>query len=137
MDDNNDFSTFSTADFRVRLETLMKNGGYWTSRGPDYAALAPRLNMTAVTLFRYLRDDKREPKVSYIMSIATFFDVSTDWLLGLTDSPEKTSPADNEAKILTPQGELDKLAILYSKASLNDKEIVKCVLSKYEDAPEG
>jgi len=137
MDDKNEFSTFDFLGFRTKLEYLMKDAGFWTSRGPDYNALAPRLNMTPVTLFRYLRGERRQPDINCIIGIASFFDVSTDWLLGLTDVPEKAVPDGNEVKILTPADELEKLAYLYSKASTNDQEIIKCVLSKYEDAAEG
>lgn len=47
-------------------------------------ALAEKLNVDKSTIAKY-ETDKIEPSISMLIELAKFFDVSTDYLLGLTD----------------------------------------------------
>lgn len=47
-------------------------------------ALASALNLNSVTYLRYEKG-QRMPPLNLLIEIARFFDVSTDYLLGLTD----------------------------------------------------
>ena len=46
--------------------------------------LAKELNVTDAAI-SYWENDINEPKISYLVDIAKFFDVTTDYLLGLED----------------------------------------------------
>ena len=46
--------------------------------------LAKELNTTDAAISNW-ENEINEPKISYLVSIAQFFDVSTDYLLGLED----------------------------------------------------
>lgn len=50
-------------------------------------ALADELNITKATLSRY-ENDKRIPNIEYANRIASFFNVSVDYLMGKTDVKE-------------------------------------------------
>jgi transcriptional regulator with XRE-family HTH domain len=49
------------------------------------AEIARRAGLSKATLSRYLNDDDREPMFSFVIKIANFFNVSSEWLWGATD----------------------------------------------------
>ncbi|MBQ3020050.1 MAG: helix-turn-helix transcriptional regulator [Clostridia bacterium] len=53
-------------------------------KGLTQKALASILNLNSVTYLRYEKE-QRMPPLNLLIEIARFFDVSTDYLLGLTD----------------------------------------------------
>ena len=57
-------------------------------RGYKQRDLAEKLGMTDATLSRYVRGN-REPRADAIRKIAETLNVSTDWLLGLTDEMDR------------------------------------------------
>lgn len=52
--------------------------------GMTQAQLAEKLGLNSVTYLRYEKS-QREPSLSLLADIAAFFDVSVDYLLGLSD----------------------------------------------------
>ena len=53
-------------------------------KGLSMKQLAQIINTTDATI-SYWENNINEPKISYLKAIATFFQVSTDYLLGLED----------------------------------------------------
>ncbi len=51
-------------------------------KGLSMKELAKELNITDATV-SYWENDVNEPKITYLKSIALYFNVSTDYLLGL------------------------------------------------------
>ena len=67
-------------------------------------------------------NDKRIPDTQYIVAMANFFDVTTDYLLGLSDDFEGVRFG-HEGKIrewLSPEEE--KLLVYYRKSSVEEKK---------------
>ena len=64
--------------FGNKLKELRKE------KGLTQKALASILNLNSVTYLRYEKE-QRMPPLNLLIEIARFFDVSTDYLLGLTD----------------------------------------------------
>ena len=64
--------------FGERIKTLLKE------TGKTQKSLAQALNVQPSTLCEWL-NDHNEPPMQSIVDIAKFFDVSTDYLLGLKD----------------------------------------------------
>lgn len=71
--------------FGKRLTLLREERGYKTRK-----KFAEILNIPETTLRNY-ETDVREPGHTFLKQISDFFDVSTDYLLGLTDEKEKYS----------------------------------------------
>lgn len=69
--------------FRERLETLMNETGYNTVRKFGNATGIPY-----TTIYNYLRDDI-DARAFNLVLISEKFDVSVDWLLGLTETRER------------------------------------------------
>lgn len=90
------------------------------SRGMSAAELAEAVNITAATLSRYM-SGYRSPEAKYVVTIAKFFNVSIDWLIGEAGDRYGFDP------------EASKLYDLFTKASPEDKKVVQLILSKYED----
>ncbi|MCM1181490.1 MAG: XRE family transcriptional regulator [Clostridium sp.] len=70
--------------FGERLTQLRKEHGYTTRK-----SFAQKLNIPETTLRNY-ETDEREAGHTFLKQMADFFDVSCDYLLGLTDDKEKT-----------------------------------------------
>ena len=64
--------------FAQRLRELRKD------KNLSMKQLAKELNTTDAAISNW-ENEINEPKISYLVSIAKFFDVSTDYLLGLED----------------------------------------------------
>ena len=89
------------------------------SRGMTNKMLAADVNLTQATITRYLHG-KREPELRNVVLLAKYFNVSVDWILGI--SGEKFD--------LLPQS-IQDFAQLYSLASPDDRRVIEAVLSKY------
>lgn len=83
--------------------------------------LAAMSNTTEATISRYLNWD-RTPQVEIVISIAKALNVTTDYLLGITDNP--TVCGDNSS-------EASELLRCYSCSTDDEKRIVWAVLGKY------
>ena len=71
--------------FGERLTQLREEHGYKTRK-----RFAELLNIPETTLRNY-ETDAREPGHTFLKQMSDFFDVSTDYLLGLTEEKEKYS----------------------------------------------
>ena len=89
------------------------------SRGITAKGLSDETGIPNATIYRYLHRD-RAPKMNNIITIAQFFNVSIDWLMGLTDDRRKGWPEN-----------VVGVANLYSAASPSDRRVVDAVLEKY------
>ncbi len=90
-----------------------------SSRGMNYARLAEETGITAPTISRYM-SGHRKPSLDCAVKIAKFFNVSMDWLFGLSDSRCDDLPE-----------EIKKVVAAYSKANRDDAAVVQTVLKKY------
>lgn len=98
--------------FGERLVNLRKEHGYQTRK-----ELANVLGIPETTLRNYEKDE-REPGHIFLKSISELFDVSTDYLLGLTNDREKIDSYQlkkSEYKILETYLKLDD----YGKETIN------------------
>ena len=75
--------TYLPGDTRQRIQDLIK------SRKITQAELAERVGLSSSTLSRYLQGRTANLGDGFIIRIAKYFDVSTDFLLGETDIPER------------------------------------------------
>ena len=66
----------------MRLREIRK------AKGISQIKLAMELNTTQNTISRY-ETGEREPGIAELISLADFFGVSVDYLLGLTDNPHR------------------------------------------------
>jgi transcriptional regulator with XRE-family HTH domain len=90
------------------------------SRGLTVNAFSVDIGIPTATMSRYLSGG-REPKFSYVVKIAEYFNVSIDWLMGLNGDKFDVLPED-----------IQDVASLYSIASEDDRRVVRAVLSKYK-----
>lgn len=107
--DINIFSTFST-----NLRRLID------SRGITIKDFCIDAEIPAPTISRYLTGE-REPKLTYIIKICDYFNVSIDWMFGVSEDKVRIYPE-----------EIQKIAALYSVASPDDRKVVQAVLRKYD-----
>ena len=75
--------TYLPGDTRDRIQDLIKN------RKISQAELAKRIGLSESALSRYLNGETKNLGDGYIIRIARYFDVSTDFLLGETDIPDR------------------------------------------------
>ena len=75
--------TYLPGDTRQRIQDLIK------SRKITQAELAERVGLSSSTLSRYLQGRTANLGDGFIIRIAKYFDVSTDFLLGETDIPDR------------------------------------------------
>ena len=80
-------------EFKKRLKALLK------TRQLNYTDFAKQIGICKTTVDRYMSGES-EPPASKLISIAKLFNVSIDWLLGLTDDikPKKESKEPVEVK---------------------------------------
>lgn len=100
--------------FRENLQSLIE------TRSSSLKALSEEIKVTPATLSRYL-SGQRTPDLPYVVKIATFFNVSIDWLLGLNGDKFDVLPK-----------EVQQIANLYQLASPDDRRVVQAVLAKYQ-----
>lgn len=99
--------------FKENLTALIE------SRGITYVDLSAETNMAPTTLHRYV-SGSRTPDLSNLVRLADYFNVSLDWLLGLS----------GERYNIMPQ-ELQDVADLYSLSTPEDRRVIQAVLGKY------
>lgn len=63
-------------------------------RNLTHEELAERLGIGVAQIWRY-ENDKTDPNTKTIATIARFFNVSADYLIGLTDNPKSNLRIDN------------------------------------------
>ena len=82
-------------DFGEKLKDLRK------SQGLNQKQVAEKLGITSATVSAY-ELGKKYPSLDILIKICTIFDVSSDFLLGLSDSMKllKSDLTDNQMKIL-------------------------------------
>ncbi len=105
--------------FRDNLSSLLK------SRGLSLRQFGMETGITSATLSRYMTE-QRVPDLQYVMRIATYFNVSIDWLVGYSDKKYSVLP-----------NEVSEFAQLYQIASEDDRRVVQAVLFKYKDKKHG
>ena len=76
-------NTYLPGDTRQRIQDLIK------SRKITQAELAERVGLSSSTFSRYLQGRTANLGDGFIIRIAKYFDVSTDFLLGETDIPDR------------------------------------------------
>jgi repressor LexA len=103
--------------FGTRLAELRRDKGFKTR-----TAFAEELGIPSTTLRNY-EEDSREPGHTFIKKIAEYFDVSSDYLLCLTDVPEpqKTFELVRSEKVLVEK---------YRALDEHGKKIVDMVLDE-------
>lgn len=104
-----DYSIFSQ-----RLTELVE------SRGKNISGVAVDIGVTPATISRYVVGI-RYPDLRIVIRLANYFNVSMEWLIGLSD--DRLSRGDEN---------LEELVHLYSLASSDDRAVVDAVLSKYK-----
>lgn len=92
-------------------------------RNMSQRELAIRANTTEATISRYISGD-RVPRIELVVEIARALNVTTDYLLGVTDSP--TVCGDNSS-------DADELLRCYACCTSDEKRIIWAVLAKYAD----
>ena len=75
--------TYLPGDARQRIQDLIKN------RKITLAELAEKVGLSNSALSRYLQGRTPHLGDGFIIRIAKYFDVSTDFLLGETDIPDR------------------------------------------------
>lgn len=71
-------------------------------------------------------NNKRVPDTQYIVAMAKFFDVTTDYLLGLTDEYKSVRFSEENRRVCLPP---DENALLKKYRALSEKE--KALLTQY------
>ena len=93
--------------------------------------LAEKIGYTKSTLSRY-ENEKRVPNIEFINQVADFFNVSTDYLLGRTDSPEVTI-LEKDKLPLELQGKVDAIHIVEAAIEKGlSKETIAAILDLVE-----
>lgn len=105
---------FDYSAFRTNLRSLID------SRGLSLNALSNEVGMRTATLSRYL-SGHRQPDLAYAATLAQYFHVSLDWLLGLNGKKFDVFPE-----------EVQKIITAYQVATPDDRRVVQAVLDKYQ-----
>lgn len=94
-------------NFSERIRTLI---------GADEkpAAFARRVNMRQAAIDRYLKG-LREPNADALRSLSSSCGVSTDYLLGLTDTPNGESNSDWKSRAIEAELELRRYKSAFAK----------------------
>ena len=101
--------------FQKRLRDLIEG------RGKLVQEVAEDTGISKVTLSRYL-NNHREPALVYVAALAQYFNVSIEWMLGLSE---------DKFEVLPP--ETQELVHLFNLASYDDRRVIEAVLSKYRE----
>lgn len=109
----NDFE-MNYSVFKDNLKHLIE------SRGMSAKGLGEEINSTAATISRYLTGD-RTPDLPYAIRISKYFDVSLDWLLGISGDRYEVLPKD-----------VQDVVFLYQLATPEDRKVIQTLLSKYQ-----
>lgn len=90
------------------------------SRGKTPSAVGYAVGITPATMSRYI-SNTRYPDLRYVIRLCKYFNVSLEWILGLSDD-----------KFDAEGPEVTELVNLYSLASEDDRAVVQAVLAKYK-----
>lgn len=101
--------------FQRRLRELLDNRGIMSQQ------VAEDTGISKITLSRYL-NNHREPDLKYVVALAQYFNVSIEWILGLSGDKFETLPP-----------EIQEFVHLFSLASPDDRRVIEAVLSKYRE----
>lgn len=109
-------------EIQIDFTTFQKNlRDLIESRGLTVKGLAAEVNISYVTISRYM-NGHREPELKYVMTLARYFNVSVDWLIGFGGGKFDLLPPD-----------IQEFADLFSIASPDDRRVIEAVLSKYRE----
>lgn len=101
-----------------RLVEVRKNNGYTRRR------LAEELNRPYRTITNY-ETGEHEPGHKYLIEIAKKFGVTTDYLLGLSDDPQKTADGEKKAPSTADKNDItlaeDEWQLIENYRSLNNQ----------------
>lgn len=106
----------TNGNFGERLKEEM------AKRGLTQRETAAGAGTTEATLSRYLGGERKPEGLAVLRGLAAFLNVSSDYLLGLTDNPYSKSNLPSEVK---------DLLTLYLKLTPADRTVVWAVLNKY------
>ena len=99
--------------FRKNLATLIEG------RSLSIPEISSEMGMARTTIYRYLSCN-RTPDLPNLITLAEYFSVSLDWLIGLSDE---------RFNFLHP--EIQDIAYLYEAASPEDRRVIQAVVDKY------
>ncbi len=105
-----------TINFSDNLKKAM------AQRGVTQAWLADKADQKEATISRYVNGVNKSPQIDILVEIAKALSVSTDYLLGLSDSPTIESNLSSEELLLL---------FAFRRASKRDSAIVWQVLEDY------
>ena len=108
-------------DFGMILKRLLEE------RGISQKWVADAAGTKEATISRYVNGVNKSSRLDILVSIAKALNVSTDYLLGITDVPQQKSDMTAEERLMLSA---------YRKASERDKSIVWSVLEAYLTANE-
>lgn len=107
--------------FSERLQEAIK------MRGVTQRWVADRANTTEATISRYAKAVHDPAVIEILAGISTALNVSSDYLVGLTNVPDAKQPLPTDHKILLN---------CYSKISESDSIVLWALLDKYMTAQE-
>jgi len=119
---NEKINVIDTTEFKERLEFLINN----SNKSARQISMESGVSPSSLSLYL---SGQREPTKEAIIKLATYFNVSTDYLLGLTDDPR---PKDKNFNLLqylsedlrkTPQTLRNIADTLYELAEKLEKEL--------------
>lgn len=102
--------------FQKNLMAAMDRRGYTQRR------LAEVANTKEATISRYINGVNISPNISILVNIAKALDVSTDYLLGISDIPKQKPSVTSEELALVD---------CYRRASSDDRDTMIVLLRKY------
>ena len=92
------------------------------ARGVTQKWLAEKSFSTEATISRYVKQINNPAVLTILADIARALEVSSDFLIGLTNIPDENDTMADDAKILLS---------CYNRASKDDKKVLWALLSKY------
>lgn len=94
-------------------------------RGVTQRYVADKANTTEATISRYIKEVNNPAVIEILAGISSALNVSSDYLIGLTNVPEARRSIPFEHKLLLES---------YEKASDSDREVIWTLLRKYISA---
>ncbi len=91
-------------------------------RGVNQAWIAAETNTSSANISRYFTGQQSPLALEIVAKIAKVLNVTTDFLLGVSDSPYSQ----------TTVGQIDSMLVsCYARATASDKKVLWALLSKY------
>lgn len=109
-------------DFKTRLKALLK------ARQLNYTDFAKQIGVCKTTVDRYMSCES-EPPASKLIAIAKFFDVSVDWLLGLTENIKPTKKSKEQPKAEKKPTENRVAKVVISTPNMSERQLELLVRS--------